>query len=619
MRRKTMLQTTYKVILDYAREGKVLCYSDIAERYEKDVYQARGFLTKHLNKLLKICYDRNWPAIPVIVVIKDEKILTEKRDEFVKRAKEAGYVVEDDYEFVVAQTAQVFEWAKSAPATLDDESTSKPDDRTRYPSEPNGNSSDDDKPSYWVVGAYHGKKNQEARFLKEGLWENGDDRKCEEDVRKVKVGDYLIMKSIFTKRNDLPFDNNNDLISVMKIKATGIVIGSAIDGRKLEVKWKPLSNHKDWYFFTYRKRIQRIDVNKQDAKELIKFAFDDEDQDFDYWLSRDWIKSRGYRSIGSDSQSTSIQKDESQGSQKSTMNPYGISDIVNDGCFVREKDLSDVLSQLRSKKNLILQGPPGTGKTWLAKRLANALIGTSSEDVVRRRVRRIQFHPSLSYEDFVRGWRPGSEGKLDLVDGAFLKAVNMARSNIDSDHVIIVDEINRGNTAQIFGEMLTLIENDKRNEGEAIEVAYPRHDEERIHVPDNLHIIGTMNIADRSLALVDLALRRRFAFMSLEPVLDSRWIEWCVEKVGFDQEVVSKVGNSLSSLNNQIMNDRSLGWQYRIGHSYVTPPANKVEEDGKEWFRKAIVFGIGPLLDEYWFENPETAKDHRKNLLESVQ
>ena len=591
------LQTTYEAILDYAREGKLLSYSDIAERHGKDAFQARAFLGKHLKKLMKMCYDRNWPAIPVIVVKKGEKILTKNRDKFIEDAKEVGYIVENNYEFVTTQMSKVFEWAKDAPATLeDDEPAPRPDDHSPRPDEPNGNSPNGDSPNYWVVGAYHGKKNQKDRFLEEGIWENGDDGKSEKEVKEIRVGDLLIMKSTFTQRKNLPFENNGKTVSAMRIKAVGRVTKSTEDGRRIEVEWKPFLHPRDWYFFVYLKRLVKMNKGKRDAQELIRFAFEGEDQDFDYWLNSDWIREKGYAA-----------------------DSYGIRDIVNDGCFVREEELSNALSQLRSKKNLILQGPPGTGKTWLAKRLANAFIGMDSESAACDQVHRIQFHPSLSYEDFVRGWRPSSEGKLDLVDGAFLKMVNAARLDIDIDHVIVIDEINRGNTAQIFGEMLTLIESDKRNEGEAIEIAYPGYDGERIHVPDNLHIIGTMNIADRSLALVDLALRRRFAFMSLEPVLDSLWAEWCVEKAGFDREVVDKVGRALINLNEQIALDSSLGPQYRIGHSYVTPPADEVAEDGKEWFLQAIVSGIGPLLHEIWFESPEKAKGHVDRLLESVE
>ena len=184
-----------------------------------------------------------------------------------------------------------------------------------------------------------------------------------------------------------------------------------------------------------------------------------------------------------------------------------------------------MLQRLQTKQNLILQGPPGTGKTWLAKKLAYALIGHKDDS----KVRPLQFHPNLSYEDFVRGWRPQGDGKLELVDGPFLQMLEDAQPDLDSKHVMVIEEINRGNPAQIFGEMLTLLEADKRNEGEALALAYPRKPGERVHIPPNVYVIGTMNVADRSLALVDLALRRRFAFFDLEPIFGSVWRHWMQE------------------------------------------------------------------------------------------
>ena len=606
------IQITYRAILTAARKIGHVTYSDLANQHGENINDVRDPLIAQLNDLLKICFKNGWPAISVIVVADGDRELTGRYlGGFIGGARKAGWVVQKgkELEFADQQKKELIEWAPNAPRILETEELAD---------ESSDSFSSDDEPNYWVVGAYHGKKDQEERFLKEGIWENGDDGKCEKDVRRVRAGDYLIMKSRFKQINDLPFDNNNDSIWVMKVKATGIVTRPAIDGRKLEVKWKPLSDHKNWYFFTYQKRIQRMDLNTQGAKELIKFAFDGEDQNFSYWLSVDWIRQKGYKAHDNVSSAPPITEG-NLSVNESGIKPYDIDNILKEGCFVRREYLDNALSLLRSKKNLILQGPPGTGKTWLAKRLANAFIGMDSSDTACDQVRRIQFHPSLSYEDFVRGWRPGSEGKLDLVDGAFLKAVDLALSNIDSNYVIVIDEINRGNTAQIFGEMLTLIESDKRSESEAVQIAYPRHDGERVYVPENLHIIGTMNIADRSLALVDLALRRRFAFVTLEPVLDDRWVKWCVEKAGFDQEVVNRVRDALGSLNDQIVNDRSLGKQYRIGHSYVTPPEGEVEEDGKKWFRQAIVSGIDPLLYEIWFGSPEIAEEHVKKLLESVE
>lgn len=176
----------------------------------------------------------------------------------------------------------------------------------------------------------------------------------------------------------------------------------------------------------------------------------------------------------------------------------------------------------------------------------------------------------------------------------------------------MIEEINRGNPAQIFGEMLTLLENTKRSRADAMELAYRRVAGEKIHVPDNLYLIGTMNVADRSLALVDLALRRRFAFVMLEPSLNKAWGDWC-EKRGLSVEDIEKIHDRMTALNQSIAQDRSLGPQFCIGHSYVTPP-KEGEVEGMAWFREVIDTEIAPLLEEYWFDAPEKIAEAKAAL-----
>lgn len=292
--------------------------------------------------------------------------------------------------------------------------------------------------------------------------------------------------------------------------------------------------------------------------------------------------------------------------------PYSLDDIVKDGCFIARDRLEAILNRLRNKKNLILQGPPGTGKTWLARKLAFALIGERDES----KVRSVQFHPNLSYEDFVRGWRPSGEGKLTLVDGPFVTIRDEAAKDPENGYVLVIEEINRGNPAQIFGEMLTLLETDKRTPDEALELVYSRTPDERFFVPNNLFIIGTMNIADRSLALVDLALRRRFAFIDLEPTLGETWREWVHQKNKIDTETLTEIEHRIDNLNQTISDDASLGSQFRLGHSYVTPPFEQPIDDGRKWYRNVVDSEIGPLLDEYWFEDLEKSQTAKQKLLE---
>ena len=296
--------------------------------------------------------------------------------------------------------------------------------------------------------------------------------------------------------------------------------------------------------------------------------------------------------------------------------PYSVEDIVGEGCFLERVRLEAILERWRVKKNLILQGPPGTGKTWLAKKLAFALIGNRSPI----RVRPLQFHPNLSYEDFVRGWRPGgdSDSRLDLVDGPFLSAVKDARNDPARDYVMVIEEINRGNPAQIFGEMLTLLEADKRTADEALALSYPRHRDERVHIPDNLYVVGTMNVADRSLALVDLALRRRFAFVDLEPIFGDPWRRWVSEQCGLDTEFLDDIERRLTTLNQTISNDDLLGPQFRVGHSVVTPSSGTAITSPVQWFTQVVETEIGPLLDEYWFDATDRARSAKKDLLKGL-
>ncbi|GGE66502.1 5-methylcytosine-specific restriction protein B [Paenalcaligenes hominis] len=285
---------------------------------------------------------------------------------------------------------------------------------------------------------------------------------------------------------------------------------------------------------------------------------------------------------------------------------YSVEDILKDGCFLERAEIDRLLDRLRTKKNLILQGPPGTGKTWLAKRLAFALMGQKDDS----KVRAVQFHPNLSYEDFVRGWRPTGEGKLSLADGVFMEAIKAASKDPSSKFVVVIEEINRGNPAQIFGELLTLLEAGKRTPNEALELCYPDADGKRrpVHIPENLYVIGTMNIADRSLALVDLALRRRFAFVGLEPRLGQVWRDWVVKECAVDPGLVADIERRIAELNDQIAADARLGKQFRIGHSYVTPAHRLEAGDTKKWFQQVVETEIGPLLDEYWFDAPDEAQ-----------
>ena len=478
---------------------------------------------------------------------------------------------------------------------------------------------DDPNRRFWFVGAvWDGADDQTERFCSEGIWQSGSYEKFAAQVGRMQPGDRIAIKASFVRRHRLPFENQNKPVSCMRIKATGTVTEATMDGRTVKVDWRPLNEPRDWYLYTYRVAVVEADASDELARRLILFAFGDREQDFEFWLRQPFWAKR-YRARTPTLTEIELEEEEAEADlEEAETIPYGIEDILKDGCFLSQESLASALSRLKSKRNLILQGPPGTGKTWLAKRLGYALIETKERAVIRRRMRSIQFHPSLSYEDFVRGWRPDGNGQLALIDGVFLEAVEAARAEPDRSFVVIIEEINRGNPAQIFGEMLTLLENDKRSEEEAIELAYRHERGERVFIPRNLFVIGTMNIADRSLALVDLALRRRFAFVTLETALNESWHRWCVEQAGIDEAVLAEIQKRMNELNGEIATDRSLGAQFRIGHSYVTPAPGEEITDARSWFRGIVETEIEPLLEEYWFDNPDKAATSKIRLLQGL-
>ena len=284
--------------------------------------------------------------------------------------------------------------------------------------------------------------------------------------------------------------------------------------------------------------------------------------------------------------------------------PYLLTHAHQD-LFLPPTHFTRLLTSLKSRKNLILQGPPGTGKTFIARRLAWCLIGHEDNEPIEM----VQFHQSYAYEDFVEGYRPTDDGGFDLKSGVFHRFCERARANPDTPHVFIIDEINRGNLSRIFGELLMLIEADKRSEDYAVALTYANPEDGRFHVPANVHILGMMNTADRSLALVDYALRRRFAFETLQPAFGTDFGRTAFEEHltgrGAAPALARRISDRIGKLNETISGDRELGPGFRIGHSYFVPRDDDEDEPSDAWYAHIVETQIAPLLREYWFDSPE--------------
>ncbi|MEQ9398180.1 MAG: AAA family ATPase [Longimicrobiales bacterium] len=245
----------------------------------------------------------------------------------------------------------------------------------------------------------------------------------------------------------------------------------------------------------------------------------------------------------------------------------------------------------------------------MARRLAYALLGRRAPD----RVEMVQFHQSYSYEDFVQGWRPNAGGGFVLRDGVFHAFCERARQEPGERFVFIIDEINRGNLSRIFGELMMLIEGDKRGDAHAIPLTYSA--EARFSVPDNVYVVGLMNTADRSLAMVDYALRRRFGFVGLGPAFDSDRFRSHLIEAGVAGDLVDHIRARMGEVNAAIREDRrNLGPGFEVGHSYFVPTGQEENLD-ESWYEGVIRAEVEPLLREYWFDQPGTAEEHVNRLL----
>lgn len=572
----------------------------------------------------------------------------------------------------------------------------------------------DESINYWVVGvSFGGNDSQLDRFIENNIWENGysiNDTELNNSIiqntKRVDIGDIIIAKSSYTRKHGLPFNNFHKFVSVMQILNIGKVISKSMDGIRIGVEWNKNYLPKEWYFFTYRTTLEKIDKSRPMAKMLIDFTINNSEQNYDLFLNDPFWKEKYsdrkpflktimgapafvkfmspiiealynfqgeakpsqvqeyisnnyeceelkenqtnknggskfanrvawarfylmhgglikndkkgiwaladkemfeisntdaieiFKSVQSKfkSEKNNLEEenfDDLEAETVETNESYNLSKIIQDGCFINIETLKKIENRLKDKKNLILQGAPGTGKTWLAKRLGYAVIGAKDED----KIKLVQFHANMTYEDFVRGYRPNADKTLSLSDGPMIEIINKAKNDSENNYVLIIEEINRGNPAHIFGEMLTLLENSKRGEF-AIELTYSNN-AEKVTIPKNLYVIGTMNGADRSLAMVDFALRRRFAFFEMLPQFNTAWLEYMVENHRLNENDYLSLLNRINLLNKHISDDLELGASFSIGHSFFTND-QPAKQDFENWIDEIIEFEIEPLLREYY-------------------
>ena len=510
------------------------------------------------------------------------------------------------------------------------------------------------------------------KFIEEGRWENGWDNKFLELVKSVKVGDKIALKAAYTKRKGLPFNSNGKVVSVMGIKAVGIITENIGDGKNLKVDWKKVDPIREWYGKgVLRSTIHLIKAEDGLTKKLLlKFTFDGAEQDYslcedqyiddieenikdkqvvvedtnmDYSIEElgsilkemynspdnsgkvtaihlfgikygEIIKKNGYTATAiveaagiNDSYHVEVTKglrifDSIQN------NEYGVSFYEDEDVDIHDKEDNKNILPFRNKRtnkihplNMILYGAPGTGKTYSTVEYALAILSGEKVDLSRKseverealmskynnllnegKIVFTTFHQNYGYEDFIQGLRPDTKSdtmKFRNVDGVFKKIVNDAIYDNDNNYIIIIDEINRANISKVFGELITLIEDDKRW-GETNQMCVTLPSGDIFAIPNNLYILGTMNSSDKSISLIDSALRRRFDFVEQRP--DSSLI---------DDLTLRKV---FESINKKLVGDLE-STDLLIGHSYFM---NKTFEDLPDILNRNVI----PLLYEYYYD-----------------
>lgn len=458
----------------------------------------------------------------------------------------------------------------------------------------------------WYVGAVVDEIDHTNEWIKKGIWTHGypDGNNICNAVNKIEKGDKIAIKSTYTMRKNLPFDINGKTASIMSIKATGTVVENMHNGRDLKVVWDNVFDvHKLWFFFTARKTVWEVYRKPDDWMygALLDFTFLDIQQNYEKFLSSPFWQAE-YKmtpTIGANiNQVESVPE-----VYDAKVDKYTEDDFLKD-VFISQEQYHMLCQSLEFKMNIILEGAPGVGKTFAAKRLAYSMMGYKDDS----RIAMVQFHQSYTYEDFVLGYRPDGEG-FSLQEGIFHKFCNLAAKNPGNKYFFIIDEINRGNLSKIFGELLMLIERGYR--GSKISLAYDR--DNPFCVPNNLYIIGMMNTADRSLAIMDYALRRRFAFFRMEPAFESDGFRAFQNEV--DSEKFNRLISTVIKMNQAIANDDLLGDGFCIGHSYFC----ECKDITDSYLSFVVENEIIPLLNEYWYDEQSKIDEWSAKLRAAIK
>lgn len=521
----------------------------------------------------------------------------------------------------------------------------------------------DNRPSWFVSDFSDSKNDQMSQFITGGYWENQCSDQFGDLIDTIKVGDRIALKTTHNRKTQIPFETNKKVVSVMEIKALGVVTGNYFNRRKIDVNWTVLSEKKEWYFFTFIRSVWKVKPNPKNwmSQALIDFTFYEQPQDYQRFLNEPYWQKRFHKEVTYRDEIVAILKafnGEAQLSYIQEMilkrnkiknlktNPswraevrftlqklssdsksftngddlfyrksfssdvWGLREKAKPGTdsysreefllesFMAEEKYDEILNQLKKEKSIILKGSPGVGKSFMAKKLVFSYLREKDEN-------RVLYCELPQQANAIKQNKKFARSEFMLETWGFIDFCNQVIKDKKNSYYLIIDGINRENLNAIMPDLLLLFKrNSIKNESD------PKYQKHHLLIPDNLYVLVMMDTGDHCLRLIEEKLKQYFTFVELEPAFDNWKFENCIKR-----KKSKSLLKAVKALNQEIVNDEALGYDFQIGHGYFL----KLEQDHDYTPKGLIDDEILPKLENYWCEKEYLCQQWKNSLYGAIK